>query len=350
MNQKKYYTFYSKHQSIYIFNINSYDSIIASLDFYKPTNFLNQIKYLSMLLYLNLLRIAYPLAANQIKDEKEILEIISNLNSNINNLKLSQDCSILISPTREKIIIHYHEKKFKKIGFHNNYQKVKNEANIYNFLQTIDMQNFNVPKISNELDSKDNIYSFDISNKIDLTTNPQNIKDGLIELFLTTKLNRISLEIYISDLEKVLKENKIILQSVFTFLKKIKENHGYKIINLGFAHGDFKKANMVFKNQQILLFDFEESCLNEIPLYDYFNYIVDPLILNHSPVDIRNKLFNTKNVNFYNKYLKKIGDDINFEILLSLYLVNKIIFYRLWGRDDYRNGFISLFECLNEKK
>ena len=154
---------------------------------------------------------------------------------------------------------------------------------------------------------------------------------------------------YVENLEMKLKINDINLNSINSYLKNIKKAHGNETINLGFVHGDFKKSNLKFVNNQIILFDFEEATFEGIPLFDYFNYIIDPLILNYKSSQIAKKILLNENTVYYKKYLDKAKEHLDYKILLSLFIINRIISYVIWKREGYLNQFISLFEEINEK-
>ena len=139
------------------------------------------------------------------------------------------------------------------------------------------------------------------------------------------------------------------MDNINLYLNNLKTANSNCKIGLGFVHGDFKKSNLEIKSNQIILFDFEETTLTGLPLFDYFNFIIDPLILNNKPKRVIKKILSTNNTFYYQKYLSELKESIDFRILLSLYIINRIISYKKWRRNRYLNGYISLFEEVNGK-
>jgi len=344
---KKFFTFYSKHHSIYILNISSYQLLLSSLEFYTPTNIFGKIKYVTLLIFLNIIRFIPFLRKRILKDKNELEDILTKLNKGLKDYKIRDNSSILISPTKEKIVINYGNGSYEKIGFFSNYQKIKNEAKAYRYLNELNINNFVFPQISDEKDDGKK-YSFKISNNFDETKLSSNLYDGLLEFFTKSEKRQVSFYSYIEKLYEDLKKNKIEIPQVFDYLNNVKVKYSKSQVNLGFVHGDFKKANMIFNNNKILIFDFEEALFFDIPLLDFYNYLIDPMILNQSPQKIKKYLFRTKNISLYENYLKKINEDINYETFLSLYLIKKIIFYKVWGYEYYQRKFINLFIYINE--
>tara|TARA_Y100001935_G_scaffold255665_1_gene271057 strand:+ start:11434 stop:12489 length:1056 start_codon:yes stop_codon:yes gene_type:complete len=350
--KKRFYIINGSHGATYIFNISSYNLIKQSLKFYKPTNVINLFKSWIVFFYLNFLRL-FPksLLNSKLYNNSEINEYIKNFKKINIDLKLNDNSSALISPNNDKIVVNNNGKFFSKYAFNQSYVKVKNELNNYNFLKQNKINNFHIPKISNIEDNLVDKISFNIFNEIVIKKYNQSIKKGLIEIFNSLKNNKkeVQINVYANELEKELESNDIEMENINLYLDNIRTIYGNRKISLGFVHGDFKKSNLEIKDKQIILFDFEEATLKGLPLFDYFNFIIDPLILKNNPSQVVKKIFSANNTSYYQKYLSQLKESIDFRILLSLYIIKRIISYKIWNRNRYLNGYIALFEEINNE-
>ena len=68
----------------------------------------------------------------------------------------------------------------------------------------------------------------------------------------------------------------------FALLDQLSSKYGFLEISLGMVHGDFKPWNIT-NLKKPLIYDFEETIVNGLPLFDLFNYYISPTIEHEEP-------------------------------------------------------------------
>jgi hypothetical protein len=343
MNKKIFFILEGNNGASYIFNIKDAESIVESLKFYKARTFKQKVMKNALKLYLNIIGFlcrVYSLCT--LLDKSNIEQYLEKLTNLSIDFELDENCSILISPTRDKIIVHHHGDCFHKFAFGDSYANVKNEAKIYALLNRA-LQNFKVSKFYDLNDSQNKFCSFKLGSQLQDAKSDINLTLALIEMFNISRQDKQTFSSYLEELKNRYLKSSIKCETVVEVLEEMEETHENKLIPLGLVHRDFKPWNINTENS-LLIYDFEEAVLNGPPLEDFFNYYIDPIIQYISPSEIIKKIYLLKNINEYKFYLNELDIDIEFEILLYCYLIERILSYQASKDITIRKNYILLLK------
>ena len=147
----------------YVFNTRSWKAIKLSVKFYRALTFKSRFQKQGLMIFLFLIGKMYNRVC---KSKNEIQEYLNTTISKLDiDFNIDEECSVQISPTRDKIIVHHHSRYFHKFAFGESFKKVKHESDIYGLLKNI--KSF---KVSNFYDlkiaEKSNYCSFKLQNAI----------------------------------------------------------------------------------------------------------------------------------------------------------------------------------------
>jgi len=318
----------------YIFNTKDISSMIYSLKYYKTFTFRQYL--VKTFLFSNLIITKY-FASSKLIDVVSVKEYLKKNTLESIDFDIDEDSSILISPTKDKIIVHKHnESSFIKYAFGQSLDGVKNESNIYKLFDK--QKNFNTSIIS-EFYSDKEYCKFKLQNKTFYKKN-----DDLVEIlseFFLIKNETISTSEYFD------KYFPNISDQLKTILSNIIENLKDKDINIGLTHKDFKPWNIDMLRGP-LIYDFEETCL-AFPTEDLINYYIDPIISYASVEDIIG-LLNSENLNTQiNKYKTILNIDLKNKFLISQYLLERVYFWENKNKKEISNKYFEILKAyINE--
>lgn len=255
------------------------------------------------------------------------------------SILFSEDSSILISSTRDKIIVNNHDHYFHKYAFGMSLVNAKNELCIYRQLPK-KTNFFCISKIFDIYDDE-NLCSFKMEvpyvNKRQ-SIEIDNLVDPLIEFFSYKNSIKINISKHIQDIISEFKKITKYVEIDFDMIShKIKKAQ----ILLGLIHGDFKPWNITY-GEPLLFYDFEEARQNGLPLEDIFNFIIDSDIIYVSPKKLHKKIFQQTNVASFNRYLDLLKINIDFRYLLYLHLMQKVIFCYKANKPTISNQYFNL--------
>jgi len=328
---KNYFILESSNNATYIINAKNRESINFSLQFYKARNIKQKLMKSSLKLYLIFLKnFCNSLSLNILKSQKEIEEYLNKINQKNINFNLDKNFSILISPTRDKVIVHHHNRYFQKFAFGKSYKNVRNEAMIYK-LFTKPLQNFEISDIYELNEIKNQYCSFKLSNKLLKDSKKVNLTLALIEFFDISKNQELLFVVYIEELKEKLEKLNLFNSNILKLINYLKIDCSSKKIKLGLVHRDFKPWNIIIDNNRLLIYDFEETITAGLPLEDLFNFYIDPIIRYKDMKYIEKIIYSKQNINQYQYYLKRLEINTAFEPLLYAYLLERIIF---WSESD----------------
>lgn len=333
----------------YILNLKNIDAIVHSLKFYKARTFKQKalkgiIKYyLYFLGWINKLPIFYAL-----KSANDIELYFKHLTNQVINFELDKNSSILISPTRDKIIIHHHKQYFHKFAFGDSYEQVKNEAKIYELLDK-PFHYFEVSKFQDFIDHENNFCSFKLYNSQKKVNLEIDICYALVEMFNVTRQDEYLFSSFLDDLKSRWTKSGLVSDSIEGVFNIIRDSHEHLFISLGLVHRDFKPWN-INDDQGLLIYDFEEAITDGLPLEDLFNYFIDPIVRYLPPSEVTKTIFSSTNVKEYKNYLVRLGVDsaFDFKVLLYCYLIERAIFWGNIGEKDTSDKYCALFEFIVE--
>lgn len=310
----------------YIVNTNNWDILSYSLLFYKTRTIKSTIlkNGLHSLLFLK-----GVFGIGKLKSALEINEFLQNSLKTRCDFKVDNNCSVLISPTQDKVIVHHHQQYFQKFAFGKSYTKVKNEADIYKLLNK-EIKSFQLSQFFDFQDDSTTFCSFKLSNTALKTTNTQSsdLTHVLVEFFNITKNEKCSINSYINELlDKMELFDKELIKNQIEVLEALKNKYGQLEFPLGLVHRDFKPWN-VLNFEKPLLFDFEEAVVDGPPLEDVLNYYIDPIIRYKSPKEVVSIVLHKAYLHSYKKYLNDLNIRVDFTVFIHLYLIERMVFWK----------------------
>jgi len=342
MSDKIFLLIHSVNGASYVLNAKNWKSISYSLEFYKPQNFKSVFIRECLRIFLFL---GGKLKLRIFKSPTEIEQYLEeNTAENFENL-ISTNSSVLVSPTRNKIIINEHNVCFRKIAFGESYEKVKKERGIYKLL----VNKSNKFKVSDFLEIRDidgKYYSFKMiapSEKDVKFKRKWDLVDILIEFFKSSKVQNETIEAYFLKLQNNFDLSDY--EQEINFINKIIGPHGQKVVPLGLVHRDFKPWNIKNSNP-IIIYDFEETIKNGLPLEDLMNYYIDPIIRYKKTSLVADAILSEDKIKQYHLYLNRLNVDINVMVLLFLYLFNRMLFWKGLKNLPVEKKFKGLFHEL----
>ena len=190
-----------RNGATYILNSSNKTSLKKSLSFYKTKTFKQSLLKSALKMYLQLLNLGCKSSPFcKLQSVEEVEKYLKTLLLHDIDLNIDNNCSILISPTRDKIIVHHHGEYFQKFAFGESYANVKNEAYIYELLSK-PFTHFSVSRFHDYKESKEGVCSFKLSSEIIQGSKDKDIDitSALVELFSVTK-KETDFKIYLQDL------------------------------------------------------------------------------------------------------------------------------------------------------
>lgn len=339
-----FYILQGNSGATYILNAGNWNAISASLRFYRARNLKSKVLKVGLRLYLFGMG---KLVSKGLKTGDEIQEYLQNLSANPIDFQIDENCSALISPTRNKIIVHHHGVYFQKFAFGESYSKVKNEANIYALFPKTPVI-FQVSSFSKAFDTVGQVCSFTLSN-----SGLQTVKNKtpglvavLVEFFKMAQGKTITLEDHINALLKTMedvKDNPLTKQVVV--LESFKKDQGSLVLPLGLVHRDFKPWN-ILEYERPLIFDFEEAIPAGPPMEDLLNFYIDPIIRYRPTTEVAELLLSKANIESYTSYLKELGIIIDYQVLIHTYLIERIVFWTNAGELQTAKAYLALSDYL----
>lgn len=332
-NNNNNFILHGNNGASYIVNIKNEDALSSSLKFYKTIT--TKQKWMKRALKLYLFGLKFFSRSFLFCSFKTALEIEQYLHSQINqtaNFELDDECSVLISSTRDKIIVHHHHRYFHKFAFGTSYTKVKNEANIYALFNQ-PLRHFSVSKFFDLDIREDTFCSFKLGMDRGESTDID-IPSALAELFDITKSESALFSVYLKNLKGRFSNADLLCektQKIFNHL----EAHADKTYPKGLVHRDFKPWNINTDNG-LLIYDFEEAITDGLPMEDLFNYHIDPIIRYQSASDVTKTIVKPEHIYEYKRYLGMIKTDIGFQPFLYCYTLERALF---WNNAADQNTF-----------
>ncbi len=185
------------------------------------------------------------------------------------------DCSAMISPTRDKAIIHRHGSGYEKIASGGSLPGVSRELDVYRLMAGNPPESFAVSAVSDVEETAEYVRFFMHYAGGSFTGTMPGIEKNVLplsEFFMKAEAKTAAwrdlydcLALRNQNVEKMLAPD---------------DMRG--MIQTGLVHRDFKPWN-VRSGERPLFFDFEEAAFDGCPLEDLFNYDVDPMLRRTTP-------------------------------------------------------------------
>jgi len=344
MKNKLFLILQGNNGATYIANTKSWEAISCSLKFHTALTVKSKIlkKGLHCLLFLKGI-----FGAGKLKSCIEIDQYLQNSLKSNYEFSIDENCSVLISPTKDKVIVHHHHQYFQKFAFGKSYANVKNEAVIYGLFND-DIKNFQVSKFFDSYDDSANFCFFKLSNAYIKSTKIKttDVVPALVEFFKLGSGKYCSVNTYINELLikiEMLGKDQMTVQ--IQVLNELKNKYGKMEFPLGLVHRDFKPWN-ILNFEKPLLFDFEETIVDGLPLEDVFNFYIDPIIRYKTAKEVTERTLNNEHLLKYKNYLKGLDISINFNLFLHIYLIERMVFWIKGNEIETSNKYLNLSNYL----
>lgn len=347
----KFFFLTGRNGAIYIVNVSSFSAIKISLGFYQAKNLNQNILKTALLYWLFFISIFNRLIQLPwLTDSDNVASYLKSLGCKT-KLNVTNSTSILISPTRDKIIINEGGIHFQKIAFGNSYNKVANELAIYKLLNEKPSY-FAYSEVYDFFDDGISVCSFKMKAPqvaIDKNFNIRKLSAPLAEFFKEGKPNITVISQVVSTFDHLITDDLLGGTLIYKVCIGKLKYHSSRYITLGLVHGDFKHWNMIASNP-ILIFDFEEAKLSGLPLEDLFNFIIDPIVRYQPAAKVTDIVFSNDIILVYQDYLARLDIDLDFKILLYVYLLGRIAFWHAAGEVSTARAYLVLLSFIDKSE
>lgn len=331
----------------FIINTKSFSFVLSSLKFFKARTFRTTLKKIGLSLLSFLVGKLYT---KKLKNGEQIeLYLNEAFNSSI-KFGINENVAVLISPSRDKVIVNHSNTHFQKFAFGKSYAKVKNEATIYSLFKIRPMS-FQISQLQDFTEIKNKHCSFILNNnEIEKKSKKKySLAQTLVEFFQVSQSGKISVHTYIDQLLNTLEYLNLPQFSVLEdHLLDLKLKFESVILPLGLVHNDFKTWNVI-RYDKILIFDFEEANLQGMPMFDLFNFYCDPNVRYISAIELSKTIISQDNIKIYHEYLSLLEINLSFECLLDLYLIERILFWHAANEKKTATDYLDLFKFIHSK-
>lgn len=345
MTDKKFVFIHGNNGATYILNTSSHKNLKYSLNFYSANNTRQRIVKLGLYFFSFFKK---KIRSKNLKSNLDVCNYLLALIPQYPHIDIDDNVSVLISPPRNKIIIHHHESYYHKIGFGENYKNVKNESLIYKKLLK-KTESFQLSSVFDVQDFSE-VISFKMSNvnidRSEISQKRIKLVPALLELFTSVDYREDLLGNYVNSL--ISEGKKCDTDLDLNPLRRISIMFGQEKIPFGLVHKDFKPWNIQPYNP-IHIFDFEDAVIAGLPLEDLFNFFIDPIIRYKKTSQVVKVIYDKKNIKLYNIYLNNQKIGIKFEIFLLLYLYERCLFWKNKLENFTSKRYQAIYENLSPK-
>lgn len=234
-------------------------------------------------------------------------------------------------------------------------ERIRAEINALKTLNKVNLRNVQFPTLLSKGKFKlgKNMFSYLIQtsapenfNTIDSVLNEFHI-NYLVELFTSTKIDKIDIEKVLHEIMHRLAEikddlNYDIYEKIKSIINENEKEFKNKNLILGFSQGDCSPWNMYRNNNSIFVFDWEIAEYRT-PLWDLWNYIIHSqlLIYKKKYKIVINNLLHSKIVELYINYLGK-ETRVNIKLYLNIFIIENFIYYTKYNKLELKyNYYIS---------
>jgi len=342
----KFYILEGNNGATYILNVEDQKALDISLYFYKARS--TKQKLMKWILKAYLLYYVKKFRSSSLRSINDIDTYLQNVTGRPIDFNIDESCSALVSPTRDKFIVHHHGEYFQKFAFGKSYANVKNEALIYELLKK-PKKHFEISKMY-DLEDVDREYcTFKLSSKREQKSGEVDLVAALVEFFGAVEHKEVLFSEYMQSLIDRLCESELLSEEVEQCLTgMLLWNQNVKV-KLGLVHRDFKPWNVI-EDGGLLIYDFEEAVTDGLPMEDLLNFYIDPIIRYEAPEKVAKVIFSEENVSRCERYLDMLGTETGFEPLVYAYLIERVLFWAQAGEMETVERYRSLIKYLCQRE
>jgi len=308
-----YYQIHGRNGASFFLSLNSFSDWRRSLEFYRGVSAAAKCKKA-------LLTAAYPL-----------FRFRGNFNgSEFEYGKLDASDSAMISPTRDKVIIHHHGRGYEKIAFGKSLPGVRGELEVYRRLNENPPESFAVSRVEELKSSPEQCRFFMNYAGGVFSENVPGIEDLLLPLKEFFRLGPGGKRTW-----------KSLWETLPDDLRKLvpADDHEGET-EAGLVHRDFKPWN-VKAGAKPLFFDFEAASLDGCPLEDFFNYTVDSMLRLKTPEYVSARIRDLFSMAEKLLKMQNISGDVR--RYCRWFLLERTAFWRGQGQPQLSAKFKELF-------
>ena len=325
--ENKFFRIDGGNRASFFFPVGGYADWKQGLDFYRAVSGTAKFKKV-------LLKLAYPILKHRADvDAAEVARSIAAELGLSEPPTLDGHASAMISPTRDKALIHHHGRSFEKFATGNSLPGVAGELELYRHLAEWQPRSFSYSRLL-DFSADEHIVRFEMAyaggNFHDAPPALSSLIEPLAEFFrLPGAASRSWAELWGELAPEV------------EFPAKYREGG----TPIGLVHRDFKPWN-VKSGEKPLFFDFESASMKGCPLEDLFNYYVEPRIrciaAGKLAAAVRRELFPLAA-----KLLRRLGiPEVEIGRYWHWYLCERVAFWRAQGQTEHAQRFKELYGLL----
>ena len=310
---KDHYQIHGRNGASFFLSLNSFADWRKSLEFYRGILFAAKCKKM-------LLTAAYPLLCYRGNFDGARFE----------HGVLHGSDSAMISPTRDKVIIHRHGRGYEKIAFGKSLPGVRGELEVYRRLNEKPPESFAFSRVEELNSSPEQCRFFMNYAEGVFSENVPGIEDLLLPLEEFFRLGPGGKRTW-----------KSLWETLPGDLRKLvpADDHEGET-EVGLVHRDFKPWN-VKAGKKPLFFDFEAASFDGCPLEDFFNYTTDPLLRLETPDLVWKRILELFPLAEKLLKMQNISGDVR--RYWRWYLLERVVFWREQGQLDLSEKFKHLF-------
>lgn len=309
----------------FFFPVGSYADWTQGLEFYRAVSGTAKLRKA-------LLKLAYPVLKRRANmGQDEVAQYIVAELGVTEPPTLDDHASAMISPTRDKALVHHHGRSFEKFATGNSLPGVAGELELYRRLAEWSPQVFSYSRLL-DFSADEHIVRFEMAYAPgefrDAPPALSSLIEPLTEFFrLPGAAARSWAELW-GELAPELE-----------IPAKYREGE----TPVGLVHRDFKPWN-VKSGEKPLFFDFESASMAGCPLEDFFNYYVEPRIrcmeIGKLAAAVRSGIFPLAA-----ELLRRLDiPDAEVGRYWHWYLCERIVFWRAQGQEEHALRFKGLYE------
>lgn len=330
---KKFIRIDGRNGATFFFSVNSFADWRCSLEFYRGVSLIAKLKKcLLVCSYIWMKRRA-------VLSGKDVSDFIANELKLSTPPEIADRNSAMISPTRDKVVIHRHHSGYEKIASGKSRDAICNEIDFYQKLLDFSPKEFVISEIS-EVRTTPLEAGFFMKQISEKTSEKVPLINELLpllkDLFNFRRGESVPWQNILDELKSATCDEDL--------LDAIENCRLFGNIRRGPAHRDFKPWNLKkLSSGKFLLFDFESAVYNGLPLEDFFNYIVENALITASPRSVLRKI--NKFLPLAGMFLNQIGINPDQTVnCCKWYLLERSVYWRNQSQKDHSDKFLTLYE------